>query len=164
MKRLLLLSLFFAYALLAEAQVKVNFGIGLSTEDFTLRMSFNREQETPYLVVVCVSESCQWGDEPRLLIKLMNDSVMDLSGRLFSTNTASNNGVAIGNIFTSSSEIHSIALFPISEQDISRFSIGIKKIRPNLLPKSKDKEWTTDVLGVKLIKEFVRTPTFKEDF
>lgn len=147
-----------------SAQVKVMVGTGLSNADYRISFTFDKSHPTTMLVAEVVSEGCTWGDEPRILFKLMNDSIIDLTGVLFTTTTESSGSVSLYNFSFSSSEHHSIALFPMSDEAIDALSVGIKKMRPNLIPKCKDKEWKTDVLGHKLLQEYCNTPSIDDGF
>ena len=99
-----------------------------------------------------------------MLIKLMNDSIIALEGKLINSNVMSRGGVVVSNIMMEASYYVSEAKYPISPEQISQFGQGIKKLRLNTIPNYHEKEWKKDKIGKKLYEEYLNcSPNSFED-
>ena len=86
-------------------------------------------------------------DNPKLLLRLMDDSVMSLDGYMLGSTNKSEGAVMIGNTAVAINHYVTEAKFPISKEQVESLSKGIKKLRLNTSPKFHEKEWRKDKIG-----------------
>jgi len=131
---------------------------------YILTISIVKENGKAFLDVLSMDRRRTQIEEPKMLIKLMNDSVIALEGKLINSNVMSRGGVVVSNIMMEASYYVSEAKYPISPEQISQFGQGIKKLRLNTSPYIHEKEWKKDKIGKKLYEEYLNcSPNSFED-
>ena len=117
-----------------------------------------------FLNIVYTDGKLKLTDEPKLLLKLMDDEVISLDGRLLSNFSKSDGGVVISGVYVASNHFISEAKFPISKEQIGKFSKGIKKLRLNTSPQFHEKGWKKDKIGKILYESYKKSsPNSFED-
>lgn len=113
-----------------------------------------KEDSTCYLNFIYTSEKKSMVDTPKLLIKLFDEEIISLQGKILDVTKKSEGGVVVGNVVVPINKIVSEAKFPISKSQIQQFAKGIKKVRLNTSPKFHEKVWTKDKIGKKLYSDY----------
>lgn len=103
---------------------------------------------------------------PKLLLRLMDDSVLSLDGYMLGSTNKSEGAVMIGNTAVAINHFITEAKFPITKDQIEQFSKGIKKLRLNTSPKYHEKEWRKDKIGKKLFAKYKESSSnsFEDNF
>lgn len=134
--------------------------------DYNIKINVSTENDSIFLNLILTSWKYKITETPRLLLKLMDDSVISLEGKLINSYYENDGGIVIGNMIESSSEYITISKFPISKIDIEKFIKGIKKLRLNTTPKYHEKNWSRDKIGKKLLKRYKEcgSTSFEDNF
>jgi len=156
MKKILLVIAVVLITSCSMAQITIGFGSGSgsSTNNYNLSLYFDQKDSTMLLVADIQSENSKWSQEPKILFKLMNDSIIELTGQIISDKIITSCGIILFNTVTSFPNQLTTAVFPISRLDILQFQKGIKKMRVGTIPRVGEIEWDTDTLGNKLLDEY----------
>lgn len=162
MKKLLFL-LFIFFPCLAIAQV--NYG-DLTFGGYNMKINLTTENDSIFLHTIFSSEERHLSDEPKLLLRLMDDTVISLNGINLGRHGVSDGGVVISGVFVSSDHIVSEAKFSVSKDQILQFNKGIKKLRLNTSPKYHEKEWKKDKIGKILYNAYQKSSSnsFEDGF
>ena len=145
--------------------LRVNVGSGLSTKDYQIYFFFDEKNDTTLLVAEVESEDVQWSQEPKLMFRLGDNSLLELNGNYGDVSyTESESYMTSSNIIISDAKYHSKAYFPISDVDARRFQNGVIKMRASLVPAAKDKNWSKDVIGKHLYKAYLKLKTQSDAF
>lgn len=163
MNRLLLsvFSLFLSSYVFAQ----VSYG-DITWGNYNMKIKVSTENDSIFLNVTYTNQRDKIVDVPKLLIRLMDDSTISLEGKLLSTSNKSGGGVVVSNVIVSSNYFISEAKFPISNEQIKSFRLGVKKIRLNTSPKYHEKEWRRDKIGKKLFEAYMKSSdnSFEDNF
>lgn len=163
MKKTLLLALLLILGS-AYCRAKVKYSGMYSGYMYRITISVSTEDNEAFLSVHLEDESRSIIEEPKMLVKLMNDSVITLDGKLLNSIIVSRAGVVVSNVMLPIGSYISDAKFPISHEQISQFGQGIKKLRLNTTPKYHEKEWKKDKIGKKIYEEYLEcSPNSFED-
>ena len=158
MKRLLPILLLILGCAYCSAEVKYG---GMS---YSMRMRITKENNEAFLNVRLQDLTKVMTESPKMLIKLMNDSIINLDGKIMSTSHKNEGGVVVANIVVESDFIVSDAKFPITPEQIKQIGLGVKKLRLNTSPNYHEKEWKKDKIGKKLYEEYLNcSPNSFED-
>lgn len=131
---------------------------------YNMKINVITDNDSIFLNIVYTDGKRKLADAPKLLIKLMDDEIMSLDGQLLGNMSKSDGGVVVSGIYVASDYFISEAKFPISQEQISQFSKGIKKLRLNTSPKYHEKEWKKDKIGKKLYESYKKSsPNSFED-
>jgi hypothetical protein len=150
-------------ALSIHVKAQASYG-DISWGSYNMKINVITDNDSIFLNIVYTDEKLNLADEPKLLLKLMDDEVISLDGQLLSNLSKSDGGVIIYGTYISSNHFISEAKFPISKEQISQFSKGIKKLRLNTSPKYHEKEWKKDKIGKKLYESYKKSsPNSFED-
>lgn len=122
--------------------------------DYNIKINVSTENDSIYLSLIMTSASQQMTDDPKLLLRLMDDTVISLDGRLISSTSKSDGAFMIGNIAVASNHFITEAKFPIAREQVESLSKGVKKLRLNTSPKYHEKEWRKDKIGKKLYEKY----------
>ena len=162
MRRILFLVLLALVFRTSKAQVSYG---DLSFGNYNVKINVSTENDSVFLVVTFLVAAfflgadcdCKIIDRPKLLIRLMDDSVILLEGKLIGTQNLSDGGVVISGVYIASNHIVSEAKFSISTEEILSFRQGVKKLRLNTSPKFHEKEWKRDKIGKKLYECYIKS-------
>ena len=150
-------------ALSIQVKAQATYG-DISWGSYNMKINVITDNDSIFLNIVYTDEELKLADEPKLLLKLMDDEVISLDGQLLSNLSKSDGGVIIYGTYILSNHFISEAKFPISKEQISQFSKGIKKLRLNTSPKYHEKEWKKDKIGKKLYESYKKSsPNSFED-
>ena len=163
MKKAFLSILFLMFAFCAFSQVSYG---SKDWGTYNMKINVETENDSVFLYVVFTSENKKISDTPKMLLRLMDESVISLDGKNVSLSQKSDGGVVISGIIISDNHFISEAKFPISREQISQFQKGIKKLRLNTSPKFHEKEWTSDKIGKKLYEAYMKSSqnSFEDGF
>lgn len=151
MKKVLLTFIIACSFLSGKAQVSYgdNFLV-----DYNVKINLSTENDSIFLTLMLTSERLKMSDNPKLLLRLIDDSVMSLDGYMLGSTNKSEGAVMIGNTAVAINHYVTEAKFPISKEQVESLSKGIKKLRLNTLPKFHEKEWRKDKIGKILYKKY----------
>lgn len=140
-KKVILSISLMVFALTTYAQVSYgdNFFV-----DYNVKINVSTENDSTFLTLIITSERLKFSDRPKLLLRLMDDSVISLDGIILSASNKSEGAVMIGYTAVAISHYITEAKFPITKDQIEQFSKGIKKLRLNTSPEYHEKEWRRD--------------------
>lgn len=133
---------------------------------YNMKINVVTENNSIFLHTIFTSEKKKITDNPKLLLKLMDDTTISLEGVNLGSIQENDGGVVISGIIISDNRFISEAKFPISKEQITKFEKGIKKLRLNTSPKFHEKEWTTDKIGKKLYEAYLKSSSnsFEDGF
>ena len=157
---LLVFSLFFI-----NVKAHVSYG-DLAFGDYNMKINISTEKDSIYLVVTYTDSKNKLTDTPRMLIRLMDNSVISLEGKMMGVQSKSDGGVVISGVYVASNHFVSEARFPISIDEMQSFKHGLKKLRLNTSPKYHEKEWKRDKIGKKLYENYIKSSSnsFEDNF
>ncbi len=151
------------FALTTYAQVSYgdNFFV-----DYNVKINVSAENDSTFLTLIITSGRLKFSDRPKLLLRLMDDSVISLDGIILSASNKSEGAVMIGYTAVAISHYITEAKFPITKDQIEQFSKGIKKLRLNTSPEYHEKEWCRDRIGKKLFAKYKESSanSFEDNF
>ena len=131
-----------------------------------LKIDVTTENDSIFLKVIYKSEKKRIIETPKLLLRLMNDDVMLLDGKLLGVNNNTEGGIMMYGIILAANEYVSEAKFHVSKEQMNQIGKGVKKIRLNTSPKYLEKEWEKDKIGKKLYEKYLSSSSnsFQDDF
>lgn len=134
--------------------------------DYNVKINVSTENDSTYLTLILTSESLKMSDSPKLLLRMMDNTVVSLDGHLLSASNKSEGGVVVSGIILSSDYFITEAKFPISKEQMNHFKVGVKKLRLNTSPKYHEKEWKRDKIGAILYNAYVKSSgnSFEDNF
>ena len=163
MKRFLFLLLICGSYLYGKAQISYgdNFLV-----DYNVKINLSTENDSTFLTLIFTSESCKMSDSPKLLLRLMDDTVISLDGYMLGASNKNEGAVMIGYTAVAINHYVTEAKFPISREQAESLSKGVKKLRLNTSPKFHEKEWRRDKIGKKLYAKFKESSanSFEDNF
>lgn len=165
MKKIALITLLFISALSNQVKAQATYGDKM-WGSYNMKINVITANDSIFLNIVYTDSERKLTDTPKLLIKLMNDEVISLDGQPLGNMSKSDGGVVVYGVYVSSNYFISEAKFPITNDQISRFSKGIKKIRLNTSPKFHEKEWKKDKIGKILYDSYTKSSSnsFEDGF
>jgi len=163
MRYLIITFLFFFSLTSANAQVSIG---NREWNNYNIRIDLVTENDSVFLMVIYSDAKNRIVDTPKLLLRLMDDSVISLDGKLLGTNNKTDGGYVVFNVAVADNYYVSEAKFPIAKEQIKQFEKGIKKLRLDASPKFREKEWKRDKIGMKLYKKYLESSSnsFEDDF
>ena len=134
--------------------------------DGNVKINVSTENDSTFLTLIITSSRLKMSDSPKLLLRLMDDSVISLDGNLLSSSHKSEGAVMIGYTAVAINHFITEAKFPISKDQIEQFSKGIKKLRLNTSPQYHEKEWRKDKIGKVLFARYKESSanSFEDNF
>lgn len=163
MKKILLILMITCSCLSGKAQVSYgdNFFV-----DYNVKINLSTENDSIFLTLILTSERLKMSDSPKLLLRLMDDSVISLDGYMLGATNKSEGAVMIGYTAVAINHYVTEAKFPISKDLVDKLSKGVKKLRLNTSPKFHEKEWRKDKIGKILYKKYVESSSnsFEDGF
>ncbi len=163
MKKIILTFVVLAISLVTSAQVSYG---DLFFVDYNMKINVTTENDSVFLSLTFTSASRKMTDEPKLLLRFMDSTVISLDGKLLASTSKSDGAVMIGNMAVASNHFITEAKFPITMQQMEMFAKGIKKLRLNTSPKYHEKEWRKDKIGKLLYEKYKESSSnsFEDDF
>lgn len=151
MKKALLIILVACSCLSGKAQVSYgdNFFV-----DYNVKINLSTENDSTFLTLILTSSSIKMSDSPKLLLRLMDDTVLSLDGYMLGSANKSEGAILIGYTAVAVNHYVTEAKFPISKEQVESLSKGVKKLRLNTSPNFHEKEWRKDKIGKKLYKKY----------
>lgn len=163
MKKIALITLLFISALSNQVRAQVSYG-DITWGNYNMKINVITDNDSIFLHIVYTNRVNKLADTPKLLIKLMDDEVISLDGQPLGSFSKSDGGIVVSGYYVASDNFISEAKFPISKEQISQFSKGIKKLRLNTSPKYHEKEWNKDKIGMILYESYKKSsPNSFED-
>lgn len=163
MKKILLILLLTVSYSYSRAQVSYgdNFFV-----DYNVKINLSTENDSTFLTVIFTSERLKMSDNPKLLLRLIDDSVISLDGHMLSSSNKSDGAVMIGYTAVAINHYVTEAKFPITREQAESLSKGVKKLRLNTSPKFHEKEWRKDKIGKILYKKYMESSSnsFEDGF
>lgn len=163
MKRLIILLFFFCPYLYGNAQVSYgdNFFV-----DYNVTINLSTENDSTFLTLIITSEKLKMSDSPKLLLRLMDNSLISLDGYMLSVSNKTEGAVMIGHTAIAVNYNITEAKFPISKEQVESLSKGVKKLRLNTSPKFHEKEWRRDKIGKVLYAKYKTSSanSFEDNF
>jgi len=161
-KLLLLLLIAFSYS---YCKAQVSYGDNFLV-DYNVKINLSIENDSTFLTLILTSERLRMSDNPKMLLRLMDDEVILLDGHMLVSTNKSEGAVMIGNTAVAINHYVTEAKFPIAKEQIEQFSKGIKKLRLNTSPKFHEKEWHRDKIGKKLFAKYKESSanSFEDNF
>ena len=151
MKKILLLCLIVIPFSYCKAQVSYG---DRTWGNYNMKINLITEEDSIFLNIVYTDENKKLSDSPKLLMRLMDDSVISLDGTLLDSRSKSDGGAVIMGILFESNYFVSEAKFSISKAQVENLSKGVKKLRLNTSPKYHEKEWKKDKIGRVLYEKY----------
>lgn len=148
-------------ALAVNAQVSYG---ELTFGSYNMKINLVTENDSIFLHVIYSDESRNLSDDPKLLLRLMDDTILSFDGKNLGRHSKSDGGVVIRGFLIESGYVVSEAKFPVSKDQIILFKKGIKKLRLNTSPNYHEKKWRKDKIGKILYKAYLNSsPNSFED-
>lgn len=163
MKKLLLILFVFAMPYVVHAQVSYG---DLFLVDYNIKINVSTENDSIFLTLIMTSASQKMTDDPKLLLRLMDDTVISLDGRLLGSTSMADGAYMIGSVAVASNHFITEAKFPITKEQMEQFAKGVKKLRLNSSPKFHEKSWRRDKIGKKLYDKYKESSgnSFEDNF
>ena len=163
MKQIIISLLLLCFAIDVSAQVSYG---SISWGTYNMKINVVKENDSIFLHTIFTSEKKKISDSPKLLLRLMDESLISLEGKNLGSIQKNDGGIVIYGIIMYDNYFISEAKFPISKEQIKQFKKGIKKLRLNTSPKFHEKEWTIDKIGKKLYDAYLKSSSnsFEDDF
>lgn len=163
MKKLLLLVMLIILPKMTNAQVSYG---SITWGSYNMKIHVSTENDLIFLNVTYSDEKLKLTDSPKLLLKLMDDTIISLEGINMSSQIKNDGGVVISGVLVESNHYVSEAKYPITKEQILQFEKGIKKLRLNTSPKFHEKEWSIDRIGNKLYNAYLNSSSnsFEDGF
>ena len=83
------------------------------------------------MTLILKSEKLKISESPKMLLRLMDDSVISLDGYMLGATNKSEGAVMIGYLAVAINQYVSEAKFPITKEQVESLSKGVKKLRLN---------------------------------
>lgn len=132
-----------------------------------VKINVTTENDSIFLNVVYKSENKKLIETPKLLLRLMNDDVLMLDGKLLGVQNQTEGGLMLyGGVFISANGFVSEAKFYVTKEQMIKIGMGVKKFRLNTSPKYVEKEWIKDKIGMKLYNKYLESSSnsFQDGF
>lgn len=162
-RKLFLIWLLICCTHIGSAQVK--YGI---PDICRVSLDINGTDSALSLSVKMSAEFISIDSRPILLIKLFDDTVMELHGVLIQNNNEVTGAYIVGSEYSAFASVSdtkvSYAEFPISEDQVYLFATGIKQLRLTTSPRVHDKHWRKDRIGHRLYQRYLEKKNFSLNF
>lgn len=163
MKKYLILLGFVCLSIMTNAQTmkgKASYGY------CKYQINVSTENDSVYLSLYMKAARLRIVDNPKMLLRLMNDSIISLDGTLLSSTVKSDGAYVVGSYAVASNYYITEAKFPISHEQMESLSKGVRKIRLNTSPVFYEKSWRRDELGRVLYEKYKESSSnsFEDDF
>ena len=86
--------------------------------DYNVKINLSTENDSTFLTLILTSERLKMSDSPKLLLRLMDDSVLSLDGYMLGSTNKSEGAVMIGNTAVAINHFITEAKFPITKDQI----------------------------------------------
>lgn len=153
MKKTLFLSILFFSLLCCNAQVSYG---DLSFGSYNIKINVSTENDSIFIIIAYTDAKNSLIDNPKLLLRLMDDTVISLDGKMLDKHSESGGGILVYGVYVASNYLISNAKFPVTKEQIEKIGLGIKKLRLNTSPKYHEKEWKRDKIGKTLYDSYLK--------
>ena len=110
--------------------------------------------DTAYIVVSVQSDRLVFSDNPTMMVRFFNtDQILQLSGKKMDA-TSSSGAVMVGSVFVPYTEMKTMAMFRVSEQEMESFKLGVERVRLSTLPITHDRTFNNDKIGMPLYQNY----------
>lgn len=119
------------------------------------------QEGKPYLVIAVTSNKLVYPENPILMFRCFDDSIIKLTG----TSVASSStqyGIMINNIMAPISKLRVTAIFPMTEEQVELLKNGVSKVSLSTLPIKHERAFNKDKIGRKL-HDFFQADKDKEN-
>jgi len=167
MKKTIVLSLCLLVASTALAQSVSYTHKAFSPEGCTVRYTAMLHEDAPAIVVNVSSDRLVFDENPIMMIKLSDDEVIKLEGTLLRTDSKKSGIVfGVGDIgfIAPVTSLQTMALFPISAEQIEKLPKGVAKVRLSTIPIMHERYFKKDKIGNNLYLNFKELYETKTDF
>ena len=134
--------------------------------DYNVKINVSTEKDSVFLFVILTSASQKMTDTPKLLLRLMDDTIVSLDGKLLSSSSKTDGAYMAESVAMAVTHFITEAKFPISREQVECIGKGIKKLRLNTSPKFHEKAWRRDKIGKVLFAKYKESSgnSFEDDF
>lgn len=147
----------------AAKQVGYNHKL-LSDEGCTVYLYAAQEQDnTPLIVVTVQSDRLVFSEEPTMLLKTFDGTVIESHGKNINASSTPYY-ITSGSVAIPVNTINAMAQFPITDDEIELLKYGISKIRLTTIPIQHEKEFKVDIIGKRLYKLFQKVRSTDSSF
>ena len=146
--RIILLALAVCCTVGMRAQVRF-----IDDSNTSINMDIEAKSKSAFLLLETYSRTNQIQPDPYVVITLMNDSVMKLTGAGRNDNIMHNDDQGHG----FADRFKSKARFIISPAQAEMFKTGVKSIMIRMVPTAFYHEWTTDEIGQPLYARYAKS-------
>ena len=122
-----------------------------------LDMDLEAKENSAVLTIITRSESYRMKSFPKLTITMMNDSVLQATGKVRNSSPS----MADYGGTVDKTHYESNALFHITPQQAELFQAGIKRIEIQMEPYWFSHDWEEDELGAKLYERYAESKTHR---
>ena len=133
----------------------------LKAEGCSVEYSATWQEGKPYLVVAVTSDRLVYPENPILLFRCFDDSIIKLTGTSVAS-SSSQYGIMINNIMAPISELRVTAIFPMTEEQVELLKNGVSKVSLSTLPIKHERSFNKDKIGRKL-HDFFQADKDKEN-
>lgn len=136
----------------------------LSDEGCTVYLYAAQEQDnTPLIVVTVQSDKLVFSEEPILLLKTFDGTVIESHGKNINASSTPYY-ITSGSVAIPVNTINAMAQFPITDDEVELLKDGISKIRLTTIPIKHEKEFKADIVGKPLYKLFQKVRSTDSSF
>lgn len=135
----------------------------LAAEGCSMKYSIAKQDSVYSIVVTVKSDRLQFLANPTLMIRTFNDDVLKLSGAHIGDGSETG-GIVIGNVVCPVTEISSTAQFYVTPEQMEQIKEGVKKVRISTTPIVHEKTFSSDKIGKKLYKFYLKAKEKEDDF
>lgn len=135
----------------------------LAAEGCSMKYSIAKQDSVYSIVVTVKSDRLQFLSNPTMMLRTFKDDVLKLSGAHIGGGSETG-GIVIGNVICPVTEISSTAQFYVTPEQIELIKEGVKKVRLSTTPIVHEKSFSSDKIGKKLYKFYLKTKEKEEDF
>lgn len=131
-----------------------------------VKINLTTENDSIFLNVIYKNEKRKMDETPKLLLRLMNDDVLMLNGKLIGVQNKTEGGYMLYGVVIAANEFVSEAKFYITKEQMNQIGMGVKKFRLNTSPKYFEKEWSKDKIGKILYNKYLESSSnsFQDGF
>lgn len=114
-----------------------------------------KQDSTYYVIAKVRSDRMMFPEKSTMQLKSFDGEIIKLDGTLVDNGSQSTDIIS-GNMVIPVTEIHSIAQFAISEDQLEHFQNGISKIRLTTIPIVHERTFKKDKIGRKLYQFYIK--------
>ena len=127
----------------------------LAPEGCTVSYNVSINDSISSIIVTVSSDRMSFLPNPTMKIRTFGNEVIELEG-VELNNRSSSGGVVTGNIVIPYTEIYTMAMFPVSPEQLEKIGEGIAKIRISLVPMNHERTFKKDLIGKKIYQLYLQ--------